>query len=1093
MRYTSSKGVPVQKSRKRLVIFALVTTVILSCGIPTSMPILPKEVVVKASPSVSVPLGKVNYNLYSGINGGNMKEKLGGLDNLLGAGWLQDLQEQGAAIYDYRPDGEDNTQKFLIHYKLNMEDTLDSSSEFNLSEYKDMLDGLTGDPHKIDDVSFPIPAVEMKDPVDVDIKLDEVTKVISDNLDNLGNYTAYLPVVKAEYYFPELPDFPTFPDIPTNTNQDFSVTLPGLDSLTLTHGKLRFEFTLTYGLSKAPPPQGAGLKISEFTLRPRPIGSQDSITITERGGNVNLDSFKPADNTFISFNGVLPQNFDLVCKLEITGSNSGYFNLDIKPVFENFTISGVEGLELEKSQLDSLYYDLNMKHEIDGDLGDSFQAQIKTGSLVIDPEKNVFPPLPNPPNPYVEGWNLEMNLAELSIKQEDSSYEGNGLTVDVKGLSLGESLGESSPPVLSNTDLQGQFLNNQDVIINGRITMGIPCPEISKDVKKLKQLTFQNFPGGIIKEKNTSYIKTIDVVLNVSLFSTVTVKAEDFGLDKINQEIEQELGDDFNSFRPWLNYIQFARGNRKDPDRGLGVALKIEKLNIMDGLSLIIDAPVFGLEMESRPLVKQDPKTGGNGDNAELVFTNEKIGYQLRGDDPRLPENGEKLIIKVKLGLENPGYQSHYEKTGILTLENVEPGFTIKMEEATAQLLFNWTEMSVKPQPKPKPIEGEDPDDFLPDYPFTGTYPDKGEDGIDLSGIPKGLGFYIPEEGDKAGEGISANLYISLKRQQQLTDGNWVDEDGGDPGGKDYDKADPNGWRRNLKVNLPSLDFRAIHGDNKSENLFTYNQDEVKDTGDWALFKPIDLETREFADQGMVKKDEANKDNPFKIYSSPTLPEPDKAIPIGNLAKVFNENLIGGKDLYFEYTVKLSNASNDKSGSLEPEEIRLYPEMLEKRIAVSVDLLIVVPLQFMAIPDPGNPEAPVVITIDPDLGDDDLFGRTSGDDNEYFDLVKSLGFDINIKNLAGLSAGRFFLENKTDKESNYYRTSRPIIDFSNTQNKFSLDSGELETIKGIYPFTPQVAIEFDPGKVVRIARNFNIELQSITIKAGGEYTFETGW
>jgi hypothetical protein len=464
---------------------------------------------------------------------------------------------------------------------------------------------------------------------------------------------------------------------------------------------------------------------------------------------------------------------------------------------------------------------------------------------------------------------------------------------------------------------------------------------------------------------------------------------------------------------------------------------------------------------------------------------------RLKGE--KLPD--ESLSITVKLGMKDPEDQKKYEdpKSGILTLRNIDPKVPIKLEGMEARMVFNWTEISVKPIPE----DPEDPwpdDDPRPDYPFIGTYPDKdkGEEGIDLSGIPKGLGFYVPEEGDENGESVSAYLYITLTRQVFENDA-WVD-DPDRPGGEGQA---PYGWGDNLKVNLPSLDFHARYGDNKddvSENLFAYNPNEERGISDWALSRPIDLEDPECVDQAFITADE-NPDNPFKIYSGPTLPEMDKAIPIGNMAKVFNENLIGEKDLYFDYTVKLSSIPDEGSESLKEAsgEIILYPDMLKKRVQASVDMLIVVPLIFKALQTDPDPAVPVVVTIAPDLGDDDLFGRKSSDDNEYFDMVKSLGFDINIKNLAGLSAGRFFLENQTGEESSRYRTSAPIIDFSKPQNKFSLGGEELETIKAIWPFVPQLSIEFEPGEEVRIERNFNIELQSITIKAGGEYTFETGW
>jgi hypothetical protein len=1049
----------VQKLRNRLVIFALATAGILSCGIPTSMPILPKEVAIKGSPSLSVPLGRVNYNLYSGINGETMNGKLGSLDNLLGASWLQDLLDQGVKVYDYRPSGseDDVTQKFLLHYKLDMEDTMGSAGEFDLSEYRDMLDELTGDPTKIDDVSFAVPSVDMTEPFDVEISLDQVTGQIFKNIDSVKPYIAYLPVTNGSINY----DFPDdISALPENSLTDFSVALNGLDSLALKDGKLNFKLALT-----SLPPQGSTLTLSSFTLRAngRPVPN-----ITGSSGSVTLASYGATGSASIFFKDAeLPQKFELVCMLRITGNSSGFFELEVTPAFEDFTISGVKDLLLTADQIASLNYNFpETIHPIGGGLGNSFKAIVETGNLEIDTAE-LFPALDSA-KPGAEGWNLAMNLSELYVKQNPSP----GYTVN--GLSLG---GPSQPLRPGSNNLHGETLNNQDVIIDGKVTMGIASGG--------NKLTFRNFPGGIKKGvKDASYKKRLDVNLNVSLFSTVTVLAEDFGLDKIDQKIERELGDDFTSFKPWLNHIQFEEG-------GLGTVLTVEKLNIADGLGLYIDAPAFGLHHVFQPLENcKDPATGKDQENARLTFTN-KGRYKLTGEE--LPGSGETLSITVKLGLEDAAAQKYYEETGLLTIKNVVPGEAIELTDLKAALIFDWTAMSIKPKPH---LSGGS-DDPLPDYPFRGTYPDKdkGEEGIDLSGIPTGLVFHIPDRGAEDGEGMGASLYISLKRQQ-LVDGDWTDEAADDPDAPGYDEKDPNGWRRNLRINLPNLDFRVRYGDNDtdvSENLFTYNPNEEKDTGEWTLSRPLDLEDPDLVDQELVKADGENADNPFKIYSGASLPEPDKAIAIGNLAEVFNKNLIGAKDLYFEYTVELSSIPDNENGLQEPGEIMLYPDMLKKRVLVSADLLIVLPLKFKALQTDPDAAVPVVVTIAPDLGDEDLFQRKSPDDNEYFDMVKSLGFDINIKNLAGLNAGKFFLESKTGGEPGYYRTSMPIVDFSSPQNQFSLGEEEMEEIKAIWPFVPRVSIEFEPGEELRIERNFNIELQSITIKAGGEYTFETGW
>jgi hypothetical protein len=225
------------------------------------------------------------------------------------------------------------------------------------------------------------------------------------------------------------------------------------------------------------------------------------------------------------------------------------------------------------------------------------------------------------------------------------------------------------------------------------------------------------------------------------------------------------------------------------------------------------------------------------------------------------------------------------------------------------------------------------------------------------------------------------------------------------------------------------------------------------------------------------------------VYTDRLPPEWDKAIPLENLTEEFNEALKGtskrGKELFFEYTVELVDIKDqNEAGQTEDKgAILLYPDMLKKRLVASVDLLMIVPLIFEA--DTGG----ATMTIEPDTDDEDLFRRADPDDNEYFDMVTSFGFDINVKNVAGLSSGQLFLKNKTGNEE---QKKWLVVDFAKPHNHLSLNSEDLKTIRDQWPFIPQALIEFEGGEVVRLERSFNIELQSVTIRAGGEYTFETG-
>jgi hypothetical protein len=523
--------------------------------------------------------------------------------------------------------------------------------------------------------------------------------------------------------------------------------------------------------------------------------------------------------------------------------------------------------------------------------------------------------------------------------------------------------------------------------------------------------------------------------------------------------------------------------------------LEIEELAMPGNLALYINAPEFGLMNVSRPLVNNTDSA-----SATLEFLNKDSGgYKLKG--AALPEEG--VSIGIELGLQNEADQDRYKTEEILTMTDVTPGATLGMTGGKAKVAFDWDTMSIKPD---NHINGDD--DPLPDYPFAGTFPDKdkGEEGIDLSAMPKGLGFYIPGEdagedgSEEGGEGVQARLYISLERKIRGEDGEWKE---------DTSHSGNDGWNENLRVNLPSLDFHIRYGDgenDKGENLFTNTADEQTGTvtGRWTAPMPIEKVLERMMESGddgalpTIYKDEENLDNPFKIYTGlPTgdsLPK-EGAIPLGNLASALNRRF-GEKDLFFEYSVALTSIPEADGGDGEDGEILLYPAMFEKKIVVSVDMLLIVPLVFKAKHEAeAEAEDPIVMIIDPDV-DEDLFQRTSATDNGYFDMVTSFGFNINIKNAAGLNAGRLFLETKTtvtdDDGNEKPEYELPVFDFAEPRNNLSLGGDDLEKIKAIWPFIPQASIRFDPGAMLRIERGFNIELQSVTLRVGGEYTFETG-
>jgi hypothetical protein len=183
-------------------------------------------------------------------------------------------------------------------------------------------------------------------------------------------------------------------------------------------------------------------------------------------------------------------------------------------------------------------------------------------------------------------------------------------------------------------------------------------------------------------------------------------------------------------------------------------------------------------------------------------------------------------------------------------------------------------------------------------------------------------------------------------------------------------------------------------------------------------------------------------------------------------------------ELFFKYKVELAGG--------EQGEILLYPAMLEKTLKASADLLMLLPMRFKV--EPHESEDPVIIEIDADLGDEDLFGRGTGDDS-FFENIKFLGFEIASRNAMGLSAGKLYLENKpgdSDGDKEVFR--REILDFAGG-GSLLLDGNDLIENN---PFIPNLSLEFEYGDTVEMERNFAIKLQSITVRVGGEYTIDTG-
>jgi hypothetical protein len=188
--------------------------------------------------------------------------------------------------------------------------------------------------------------------------------------------------------------------------------------------------------------------------------------------------------------------------------------------------------------------------------------------------------------------------------------------------------------------------------------------------------------------------------------------------------------------------------------------------------------------------------------------------------------------------------------------------------------------------------------------------------------------------------------------------------------------------------------------------------------------------------------------------------------------------------LFFDYRVTLAGELNEET-NLPDGELLLYPAMLEKTLKVSADLLMIVPLRFKVAPHES--EGPVIIAIPSNVGDSDLFGRPQND-NGYFDNIKFLGFDITSRNVLGLKKGAIYLENEKNNPDRPFEP-QPIFNLAGGGSSLFLDE---EMLRANNPFIPKLTVRFEHGDAVEIERGFSIGLESITVRAGGEYSFDTG-
>jgi hypothetical protein len=214
-------------------------------------------------------------------------------------------------------------------------------------------------------------------------------------------------------------------------------------------------------------------------------------------------------------------------------------------------------------------------------------------------------------------------------------------------------------------------------------------------------------------------------------------------------------------------------------------------------------------------------------------------------------------------------------------------------------------------------------------------------------------------------------------------------------------------------------------------------------------------------------------EEPMAVYSGRI---PENGYPL-NLKDVLNDILAGTKtgELYFDYDISLLGAG--QTG------IVVTPDVFDEdgKLAVSVDILLELPLVFVAV-EPTTEDLTRIVLKDINLGSGDFFGRSGPEDNSIFDTVSSIALEISLRNQSGISMGEVKLVNKLGTDDEF---SIPILDLSKQDQIIVPD---LEELKRVYPFAPQVVIEFPSGKSLQIDRGCSIGVNSISVKAGVEQT-----
>jgi hypothetical protein len=178
-----------------------------------------------------------------------------------------------------------------------------------------------------------------------------------------------------------------------------------------------------------------------------------------------------------------------------------------------------------------------------------------------------------------------------------------------------------------------------------------------------------------------------------------------------------------------------------------------------------------------------------------------------------------------------------------------------------------------------------------------------------------------------------------------------------------------------------------------------------------------------------------------------------------------------------EFKIEVTEVTITKP--LKPGSISDYydyvTDFANAKVDLQVELFVWVSLEFEAVSDGAKIKFPDMFDAD-----EDLFGRTD-DDDSLLDMIHSLKLEIDL-------SGDTFSEGVMHISADNNRVQLTPYVLRGNSLALDISNEDIERIKKTVPFAPDIRIEFEKGKILKIPRNLGAT--GISFSADIDYTID---